>query len=130
MVLPLKEAPVAFLARATARSHIRHLYFGGEVSAGLVLDIRPLVSAGAMIGVESADNAWEPLRFYGEVGGGMFWAMTSPRELLNFHIEGGMRYLVRSFRRPHLSLHMGVRALTNFGHAGGTIICGATWTFD
>ena len=130
MMLPLDGAPVAFLARATARSHVRHFYFGGELSAGFVLDVRPMVSTAATIGMESADNAWEPLRAYGEAGGGLFWAMSSPRELLNFHIEGGVRYLVRSYRRPHLSLHMGVRALTNFGHAGGTVICGATWTFD
>ena len=130
MMLPVQDAPVAIFARATARKHLRYLYFGGEFSAGLVLDIRPMFSVAGAIGLESANDAWQPLRAYGEAGAGLFWANTSPRELLNLHLEAGVRYLMHAYRRPHLSIHMGVRALTNFARPGGTVVCGATWAFD
>ncbi len=130
MMLPVDGSPVALMVRGSARSHVRRFYFGTEVSAGFVLDVRPLLTVGTMIGLESADDAWQPLRAYAEVGAGLFWANTGPLELLNFHAEAGVRYIVTSFRRPHLSLHMGARALTSLARFGGTITCGVQWTFD
>jgi hypothetical protein len=130
MMLPVERSPVALMARGAARRHDRRFYFGTEASLGLVLDIRPLLTVGTMIGLETAQDAWQPLRGYVEAGASLFWANTGPRELLNFHLEAGIRYLVTSYRRPHLSLHMGVRALTSLARFGGTVTCGATWTFD
>ena len=130
MMLPIDGAPVALMARGAARRHDRRFYFGTEASLGLVLDIRPMITVGTMIGLETADDAWQPLRAYAETGVSMFWANTGPLELLNFHAEVGVRYLVTSYKRPHLSLHMGMRAITSLARFGGTVTCGATWTFD
>lgn len=130
MRMPVEGAPIGATVRGTARSHLRYTYLAAEAQLGISTDLRPIAQAGGAFGLETADDDWQPIRGYSELGVGLFWARSGLSDLLLFHLEAGARYMVRSFERPHLKLHMGMRASTNLGRLGFTLVTGVSWSFD
>lgn len=128
--LPIAGAPLGVLAHGVARKHNGFLVLGSELAAGVATDGRAVLTGGAVVGVESAADAWQPVRGYGEVGASVFWAQTGLFEALTMHVEGGVRYQLKAYGRPHLLLSVGLRLLTNFGRVGWAAPVALLWTFD
>ncbi|GEM_PF-2828263 len=129
---PVDSLSIAFLARGSARRQSRYLYSGATLMLGWVLDNRPLAMATGEIGVESASDAFTKVRFYGELGAGLFWAASEKPwlELLTFHAEGGIRWNLRTWARPHWQLATGVRLFANFQAIGLGLFTGVNFKFD
>ncbi len=128
-VLPVEGHPLGPFVRGTARRHTRALYFGGEAQLGATGQ-GPWVTVAATVGGETAQDAWAPLRGYGEFGTQLMYAGTSVFDTLGFFLEGGMRYQVRTYERPHLQLGIGVRAVNNMQRTGFSAQFGVSWLFD
>lgn len=127
--------PVGLLLRGTARRHLRQFYGSGEILIGATaptdgFSTGPWIGGGAAIGLESATDGFRKLRWYGELGADLSFTNTSLGDLLNFFLEGGMRFQVQQFDRPHVYLHLGMRVSNNFRHFGYGLAGGVGWTFD
>lgn len=127
--------PIGLLLRGTARRHLRRFYGSGEILIGATAPTdgfggHPWIGGGAAIGIESASDGFRRLRWYGELGGDVVFTYTSLGDMLNFFLEGGMRFQVQQFDRPHVYLHLGMRVLNNFRHFGYGLAGGVGWTFD
>lgn len=127
--------PIVLFVRGTARRQTRFFYVAGEAQVGVTFpsggfSARPWLALGGAVGAETADDAWEKVRGYGELGTSLVYAHTRLADVLNFFVEGGLRYQVRSFERPHTLLHIGMRVLSNFSHVGYALQAGVGWTFD
>ncbi len=124
------SAPMASFVQAAAGRQTRFLFVATEVQLGVVFNGHPWLSLGGITGFETADNAFVPLRAYGQLGVAFTYMSDVLADLLVFSAEAGMRYQVRSYSRPHAMLFMGVRALSNLGHTSGMVHGGLMWTFD
>ena len=121
--------------RGTARKHLRFFYLAGEVEVGATLPngdfpAHPWLAGGGAVGLETSNNAWDRLRAYGELGILALWADTRLAESMAFTGEVGMRFQVKSTDRPHVLLHVGLRAMYNFSYLGIMSFAGVGWTFD
>lgn len=121
--------------RGTARRHIRDFYMAAEAELGASLPVaefpvHPWLAVGGAVGFETADNGWDRLRGYAEIGALGIWANTRLAEQLAFTAEGGVRYVLSSTERPHVLLHLGLRGLYNFSYFGVMSFAGVSWTFD
>lgn len=132
MRTPVEGLPITLAIRGSARRHIRHLYYGTSLWLGYAFDNRPMGMFSGSIGLESADTAFEGLRTYGELGIGLFWAASENplQDVMAFHAEGGMRWNLRDWDRPHVQLAIGVRAFANFGSFGLAAMTGLNFVFD
>lgn len=127
--------PMGLLLRGTARRHLRQFYGSGEVLIGATaptdgFSAGPWIGGGAAIGLESATDGFRKMRWYGELGADLAFTNTTLGDLLNFFLEGGMRFQVQQFDRPHVYLHLGMRISNNFRHFGYGLASGIGWTFD
>ncbi len=127
--------PLAATVRGTARRHVRNLYFGTEVIVGITAPAAPyntglVLGAGAKVGLETAEDGFKRLRGYGEFGVDILYAGTKVVDWLNFFVEGGMRYQVLTYERPHTHLYLAARGMSNFSHLGIGLTAGLGWTFD
>jgi hypothetical protein len=132
MRTPVEGLPVTLGLRGSARRHIRHVYYGTSAWLGWALNNRPVLMLSGSIGLESAANAFEPYRSYGELGIGTFWAATDEwlRKLMTFHAEVGIRWTVRDWNRPHWQAFAGLRTFANFRFVGVAAVTGINFTFD
>lgn len=130
MIAPLARSPAGIAIRGTARRHSRFVYVGTEAQIGVQGSPGPWFAASVVVGGETADDAWRPLRGYGEIGTGLVVAWTRLSDLLAFHIEAGARYQVRTYGRPHMELGLGGRVLSNFNHIGVQLTTSVAWRFD
>lgn len=127
--------PIVLFVRGTARRQTRFFYVAGETQVGLTFpsagfNAGPWLALGGAVGVETVDDAWQRLRGYGEFGTQLTYTNTRLADMLSFSVEGGMRYQLQSFERPHTLVHIGLRVLSNFRHIGYALQAGIGWTFD
>lgn len=134
-VPPTPVQPAGLVLRGTARRHQRWFYVATELQAGLLFPVadhgaRPWLEVAGAAGAETAHDGYEKLRGYGELGVALLYAHTRLSDTLAFFAEGGMRYQVRTYERPHWLLHIGVRAMHNFSQLGLLVHAGLGFTFD
>lgn len=130
-----ESVPSVFVIRGMARRHARFLYVGGGLELGMTLPVdsfpvHPWIGLGGVVGAETANTAWTPLRGYAELGVLAAWANTQISEIANGTLEVGARYQVSDRGRPHLQLAAGIRGMTNLSFIGVMGFLGAVWTFD
>lgn len=130
MIAPIADQPFGMAVYGSARRHRRFLYMGTELQLGALVNGHPWVSAGGIVGVETADDAWARVRGYAEAGTALIFAYTKITDVLGFFGEVGVRYQLRALERPHLQITGGLRGLTNFSHGGVAAQIGLAWTFD
>ncbi|MSP90272.1 MAG: hypothetical protein EXR79_00465 [Myxococcales bacterium] len=130
MIAPIAGAPAGLAVRGAARRHSRFVYFGTEAQLGIQGTPGPWLSAAVVVGGETANDAWRPLRGYGELGTGLVVAWTRLSDLLAFHLEGGVRYQVRTYGRPHMEVGIGGRIISNFNNIGVQFTTSVAWRFD
>lgn len=124
------SAPLASFVQGTAGRQTRFLFVATEVQLGMVFNGHPWLSVGGLTGLETADNAFVPLRGYGQIGVAFTYMSNVLADVMVFSAEAGLRYQARSYSRPHTLLYLGVRALSNLGHSTGMVHGGLMWTFD
>ncbi len=122
--------PLAAFLRAFASRHRRYLYVAAEAQAGALFDGRPWLGVGGAMGLETADNAFVAIRGYGELGVNLTYMNSIVADYLDGHTEFGIRYQVRDFARPHMTIQGGLRLGSNFSHFMAAITLGVLWTFD
>ncbi len=124
------SAPFATLVRGVARRHTRFFYVATEVMLGTTFKPAFYGSLGGAMGIESAEDAYQPVRGYLEVGVTGQWSQSSIFELLNIHLESGVRLQLKTTVRPHMYAHAGARLMTSFKTYGLGLTFGVGWTFD
>lgn len=132
MRTPDTGLPLSIAVRGSARRHIRHVYYGTSALLGWSSANRPVTMLSVAIGLESAATAFQRMRGYGELGAGAFWGATeSPlKDLMTFHAEGGIRWNIRDWSRPHWQIVFGVRVFANFENIGWAAITGMNFNFE
>ncbi len=126
----LQGGPFAMLVRGVARRHTRFFYVAGEVMLGTTLEPTFYGSGGVAVGIETAEDAYKVKRGYAEVGVTGQWSRSSVFELLNLHVEVGLRLQLQTTDRPHLYAYVGTRVMTSFSTYGVGLASGVGWTFD
>jgi hypothetical protein len=101
--------PVLTWLHGTARHHVRFVYFGMELNAGLTFQPHPFVAAGGFAGVETATSAYTRMRGYA---------------------QAGARYLLSSHARPFIGLEAGVRLESNLARPAGGVLLSTYFVFD
>jgi hypothetical protein len=128
--VPMAEETVGYFGCGAIRRHNRFFYLGAEVLGGMTERASPLIGIALLTGVETASDGWTRLRGYGEVGIGPLYGGGPLNNILTFQFDAGARYLISSYRTPHIYLHLGIRAMTNLRHFGLAVHMGSGWSFD
>ncbi|MEY3014171.1 MAG: hypothetical protein RIT45_2906 [Pseudomonadota bacterium] len=127
---PIDNRPLTIMVQGAARKQNRWLTLGTQIALGAHFDGHVVVMAGGVAGIESTSSDWTLLRGYLELGANIFYAGSRLGDTLVFHVEGGLRLKLRAFARPHLSLQLGLRGMSNFNRFGWLVPIGLHWTFD
>lgn len=122
--------PVLTWLHGTARHHVRFVYFGMELNAGLTFQPHPFVAAGGFAGVETATSAYTRMRGYAQAGAQAAWMSNRLTDVLLLHVETGVRYLLSSHARPFIGLEAGVRLESNLARPAGGVLLSTYFVFD
>ncbi|MCO4760233.1 MAG: hypothetical protein KC502_01935 [Myxococcales bacterium] len=126
----LQGGPFATLVRGAARRHTRFFYVGTEVMVGTTFEPTIYGSFGVLAGVETAQDSYKKVRGYAEVGASAQWSRSTVFEVLNLHLETGVRLQLHTVSRPHMYTHVGLRVMSSFRTYGVGLVGGMGWTFD
>jgi hypothetical protein len=130
MGLPAQEPTIALMAHGAISQQLRHLYLGLEAMGGYVVDGRPVIGAGVIAGLDAAPDAWTPVSMYAQTGTKVVYSFRGVQDLLVFHVETGLRFLLSSHSRPHFELNVGMRLGTSLNHGVVAIMMGGTFSYD
>ena len=130
MELPSADQTIALMAHGSMSQQIHHLYLGAETLVGSTVEGRPVIGVGLFVGLDAAADAWTPVSMYAQVGSNLLYTFRGIQDLLVFHLETGLRFLVSSHSSPLCELQVGVRVGTSLQHTNVAFVIGGGLSYD